>query len=154
MPARRGRRSDRRRAARAGSGGGRPLRSRFVPWPSQPDDRDEERREEDLGADGDHGEREDRKPLFTQNPEPARRPLPDDDPDQRQSGDEHEQRDRKAVLEPQLAAHPLKQLILVADEVDTERPGRQPETNRLDPDQDEEAAEDQGVDEQVPTEDR
>ena len=56
----------------------------------QPQDREQEGREEDLRSDGDHGRRKDREPLLAQRAEALRGPAPDDDGEERNTGDTDE----------------------------------------------------------------
>ena len=66
--------------------------------------------------------------------------------EQRHSGERDEQREHEPVLELESRPQPLEERVLLADEVDAECAGAQPEPDCLHAEEDEQAAEDQGVD--------
>ena len=113
---------------------------------SEPEDREHERGEEDLRTDHDERRPDQGEPRLAQRSEPARRPLPEDDPEQHQARDEDGARQEEPVLEPEARAEALEGLVVLADEVDAVRPGAQPEADRLRPEDDQQAAKDQRVD--------
>ena len=78
------------------------------------------------------------KPCAAQRPNTNAKsttPVSDDDRCQQQP-----------VLEPEPRAQPIERFVLVADEVGAVRPSAQTEADRLDAEEDQEAAQDQGVD--------
>ena len=86
---------------------------------------------------------------LAQRAEAAGRPFADDDAEENEAHEAHDPRQREPVLEPKPCAHALETLVLVADEVHAVGPGTQPEADRLHAEDDEEAAEDEGVDVQT-----
>ena len=83
-----------------------------------------------------------------------RSPRRDDVAEEREPAEGEQHREHEAVLEPQPGSKPPKDLILLADEVDAESARRKSCSDRLNSDQDEQAADDLRVDVQAPAEDR
>ena len=112
---------------------------------------EEEGAEQDLEAEPDQREAEQRRVLLVQGAEAAGRPLAEDRPEDREPGDDHERSSDQAVLEPQLRPEPLDQRVGLVEVEHRVAASEDSELDDLRADQCRQAADDHGVDVEVDT---
>src|SRR5262245_6691182 len=113
--------------------------------PAQAEDREQERREEDLHADDDQRRREDRHALLGEAAEAAREPLPDHDAAEEHTREREARPEQEPVLEPELLNAALEPGIVVAEVVDRVDAAAEAEADELRADDDEQRAADDRV---------